>query len=142
MFHVPERARIVEGVMASDSSYGNNGAFLVESPEPAWALFLICSDGKDPYEDATAEMRAWEHVSVSARRGVTKMRIPTWKEMCQVKDLCWDKEDVVVQFHPRESEYVNYNPFVLHLWRHKELVFPTPPAILVGPKGLALGRHR
>jgi hypothetical protein len=53
--------------------------------------------------------------------------------MTFVKRLCWDGEDVVVQFHPRESEYVNCHPHVLHLWRHTTKAFPTPPAILVGP---------
>ena len=53
--------------------------------------------------------------------------------MAYVKRICWDAEDVVVQFHPRESEYVNCHPNVLHLWRYKAAEFPTPPAILVGP---------
>lgn len=63
-----------------------------------------------------------------------RMRTPSWKEMAYVKRLCWDSEDVVVQYHPRESEYVNYHPHVLHLWRYRLQDFPTPPAMLVGPK--------
>jgi hypothetical protein len=55
--------------------------------------------------------------------------------MCFVKDLFWDVEEVVVQFHPKKSEYVN-NFRVLHLWRPTNGVFPTPPAILVGFKEL------
>ena len=54
--------------------------------------------------------------------------------MSYVKRLCWDAEDVVVQFHPRESEYVNCHPHVLHLWRPKHVEIPTPPSILVGPR--------
>jgi hypothetical protein len=133
-FHVPELARIVRGQMGTDQSYGNNGAFMLESPEPGWRLFLICSDGSEPDPDITDDMREWEHVSVSARNvSETRTRIPSWKEMAYVKRLCWDAEDVVVQFHPRESEYVNCHPHVLHMWRWKAGAFPTPPPILVGP---------
>jgi hypothetical protein len=51
--------------------------------------------------------------------------------MCFVKRLCWDGEDVVVQFHPRESTYVNVHPNVLHLWRWRQGEFPTPPMAAV-----------
>jgi hypothetical protein len=37
--------------------------------------------------------------------------------MCFVKGLFWDDEDVAIQFHPAKSEYVNFHPFALHLWR-------------------------
>lgn len=67
----------------------------------------------------------WEHVSVSTER-----RIPNWTEMCFVKNLFWDEEDCVVQFHPPASRYVNRHPYCLHLWRHAS--FPLPPMYLVG----------
>lgn len=53
--------------------------------------------------------------------------------MCQVKDVCWDDEDVVMQLHPRRSQYVNMHPHTLHLWRPLEASIPEPPSILVGP---------
>lgn len=144
MFHVPELARdTTHPTLGSTSADGNNGAFHVESPEPGWRLALICSDGSDP---DVPEADGWQHVSVHTYRpgspqpeGFTlasrrpQMRTPNWREMAYVKRLCWDAEDVVVQFHPRESEYVNCHPHVLHLWRHTTREFPTPPAILVGP---------
>jgi hypothetical protein len=131
-FHVPELARdTTHPMLATDSGYGNNGAFHVESPEPGWRLFLICSDGSEAPEMTDWQ---WEHVSVHAHRPDGRQRTPTWKEMAYVKRLCWDAEDVVVQFHPRESEYVNCHPNVLHLWRPKHAEIPTPPSILVGPQ--------
>lgn len=131
-FHVPELARDTSHpFLGSDSSYGNNGVFHLESPEPGWHLVLICSDGSDP--DAP-EGDGWEHVSIHARRG-ERMRTPTWKEMSYAKNLCWDDEDVVMQLHPRKSEYVNCHAHVLHLWRPRHALIPTPPSILVGPKG-------
>lgn len=101
----------------------------------------------------------WEHVSataivavptgraiasmarVSAGAGVGRqMRystaVPTWAEMCILKDLFWEREDLVVQFHPPESEYVNNHPSVLHLWRPVGEQLPAPPSILVGFKEL------
>lgn len=134
-FHVPELARdTTHPVLGSTSAYGNNGAFHLESPEPGWRLFLICSDGSDP---EVPEADGWEHVSVHAWRGGdlsrVQQRTPTWKEMAYVKGLCWDDEDLVVQFHPRRSEYVNCHPHTLHLWRHATREFPTPAPILVGP---------
>lgn len=136
-FHVPELARDIEHpILGTTSADGNNGAFHLESPEPGWRLALICSDGTDPH---APEGDGWEHVSVHAYRRVVavsspaQMRTPTWKEMSYVKRLCWDGEDVVMQLHPRESEYVNCHPHVLHLWRSRTREIPTPPSILVGP---------
>ena len=40
----------------------------------------------------------WEHVSVSYRR-----RVPTWAEMCKVKDMFWNDEETVVQYHPKKN---------------------------------------
>lgn len=54
----------------------------------------------------------WEHVSIELKA----RRLPTWDEMCYVKDLFWDEEEEVVQMHPRKSEYVNLTD-ALHLWR-------------------------
>lgn len=133
-FHVPELARdTTHPLLGTTTADGNNGAFDVESPDAGWRLKLICSDGADP-DVPIAD--GWEHVSVHAYRNAGRaMRTPSWKEMCFVKRLCWDAEDVVVQFHPRESEYVNCHPHVLHLWRSRTQPIPTPPSILVGPRG-------
>lgn len=54
----------------------------------------------------------WEHVSISLRA----KRLPTWEEMCLIKDIFWDDEEEVVQMHPKKSEYVNFAE-ALHLWR-------------------------
>ena len=119
-FHVPESGRVLTGPGASDTRDGNNGAFGVPSCEPGWSLFLIASDGA-----------CWEHVSVRAIRE-RQSRIPTWREMTLVKALCWDDDDVVIQFHPRRAEYVNVHPHVLHLWRPMDAWLPTPPPWMVG----------
>ena len=120
MFHVPEKHRIVTGRIASNESFGNNGAFELPPLRGGRKMFAIVSDGM-----------GWEHVSVHVLDGKA-LRTPTWNEMCYVKDLFWDDEDVVMQLHPKKSEYVNNHPHVLHLWRPVEKEIPTPPSIMVG----------
>ena len=55
-----------------------------------------------------------EHVSVQLQR-----KLPTCEEMCEIKDIFWSEEEMVVQIHPRKSEYVNITD-ALHLWRPKD----------------------
>ena len=91
------------------------GAAHVPGPH-ARSLAVIFSDGE-----------GWYHVSVS-----TPARTPCWAEMCFVKDLFWDQDDCVVQFHPPRREYVNDHPFCLHLWQPVGIDFPRPWRGLVG----------
>jgi hypothetical protein len=70
----------------------------------------------------------WEHVSVSLPN-----RTPNWREMCFIKDVFWDEKDVVIQYHPKKTEYVNRHENCLHLWRPVlDDRIPTPPKELVG----------
>ena len=57
----------------------------------------------------------WEHVSIE----LSARRLPTWEEMCLIKDIFWEEEEMVVQIHPKHSEYVNITE-ALHLWRPKD----------------------
>ena len=54
----------------------------------------------------------WEHVSME----LYARRLPTWEEMCYIKDIFWEDEEEVVQIHPKKSKYVNMTE-ALHLWR-------------------------
>lgn len=54
----------------------------------------------------------FEHVSIE----LYARRLPTWDEMCYVKEVFWDDEEKVVQVHPKKSEYINMTE-ALHLWR-------------------------
>lgn len=128
MFHAPNPYRITKSPVAALRSIpadGNNGVFQI--PHHKYnKLIITCqiSDGG-----------GWEHVSVSVRR-VSDMqteRTPTWEEMCYIKDVFWDADDVVMQLHPAKSEYVNMHPHVLHLWRPSfGHTIPTPPKLMVG----------
>lgn len=68
----------------------------------------------------------WDHVSVSYAN-----KTPSWDDMCYIKDLFFDPEECVVQFHPPKSEYVNCHPHCLHLWKQQSSNFETPNKIMV-----------
>lgn len=123
MFHTPNIHRLRSGLMHSDDSYGNNGAFQIPILNSMNVAYCIASDGDD-----------WEHVSVHVVDFIGKSRIPTWEEMCMIKNIFWDEEDCVVQYHPPKSQYVNNHPHVLHLWRSTYFKIPMPPSIMVGIK--------
>ena len=117
-----EKARVKDGPLASPMFSGPNGLFVFCMPPSKLHFRLVVSE---PGLEIP-----WEHASLS-----TSERCPTWSEMCRVKGYLWDSEDVVIQIHPAASDYVNYHPFCLHLWRYcGPEAFPLPPSIAVGPK--------
>jgi len=71
----------------------------------------------------------WDHVSVSL-----KNRCPNWREMCFIKDLFFEENEVAMQLHPAKDDYINMHPYCLHLWRAHNVEIPMPPSILVGFK--------
>lgn len=127
MFHVPEEARIQNGPLGSTWAAGANGAFWFAGLGGGRELWVIASDGLD-----------WEHVSVHVANRTNKLFMPTWDEMCWVKDQFWDADDVVMQLHPAKAEYVNTHGKTLHLWRPTHQAIPTPPSVLVGLKGVEI----
>ena len=103
MFNVPNQYRIKNGAMGSNSSIGNNGAFILPITDRKTNCKMIA---------IASDQAGWEHVSVSFNK-----RCPTWEEMCKVKDMFWGENDVVIQLHPPKKDYVNNHPYCLHLWR-------------------------
>ena len=73
----------------------------------------------------------WEHVSIAPYKRTV---VPTWDDMCKLKDMFFEDNEVAVQYHPAKAEYVNNLPNCLHLWRPLREVMPTPPSIMVGIK--------
>jgi hypothetical protein len=76
----------------------------------------------------------WQHVSVSVEED---RKPPSWGIMCRVKDLFWEDDETVVQYHPPKSVYVNFHPHCLHMWRYTgggPFEIPVPHWFLVGPK--------
>jgi hypothetical protein len=110
----------------TEDSDGMTGYFVIPMEPDTWAL-VISSPGN--------ETITWEHVS--ARIGYKKYhgklaeRVPTWDEMCLLKDIFWGDDEVVMQIHPKMEDYINQHPFVLHLWKPIGVEIPTPPRIAV-----------
>jgi hypothetical protein len=117
--------RVRRGQWGSDETYGFNGMFEFALTGEARRIRCIASDGA-----------GWRHVSVSF--GAVSKSAPSWDLMCKIKDLFWDDEDCVVQFHPPKSEYVNNHAGCLHLWQKIDGSQPIPNSLLVGYKGVSL----
>ena len=98
---------------------------LEESPDglsgiihmPTWEGTIICS-----YD-------FWDHVSVAPSK---KRIIPSWDDMCMIKDIFFKEDEAVIQIHPPKNQYVNNMPNCLHLWRWNEGEMILPPSFMVG----------
>jgi hypothetical protein len=121
-----EAARLRTGEYGSEPGE-RFGAFELHGPTGAELLMIADAGGR-----LAGELGQWEHVSVSTAR-----RIPNWHEMNFVKNLFWDEEEAVLQFHAPRSRYVNCHPYCLHLWRPVDDHVRLPPMILVGAGGNA-----
>jgi len=129
MFKVPNEFRLREGAFASNDTHGCNGVFMIP-------VHIGNHSGSFHYQVIASDGAGWEHVSVIIKEDKRSYLtiIPSWQQMCYIKDMFWSPEDCVVQFHPPHSEYVNDHENVLHLWRPKGYNIMTPPSILVGTK--------
>lgn len=98
------------GIIYTKVSYKNG------KPKFENELFFIFSTGC-----------SFEHLSVS-----TLSRCPTWEEMCYMKDVFWNDDEVCMQLHPKKEEYVNNHDYCLHIWKPINQEIPTPPSVLIG----------
>ena len=87
----------------------DGGAFVVQFE--GTDLHIIASDGG-----------GWDHVSVSIID-----RCPNWKEMSYIKELFFEPEDCVIQYHAPKSKHINIFDTCLHLWRPQYGTIPMPP---------------
>jgi hypothetical protein len=83
----------------------NDGALYDAMDGPDRGLRVIASAALE--EDG----KWWLHVSASRYN-----RLPSWEDLRRVKDIFVGPNAVAYQVLPMQSEYVNINPFVLHLW--------------------------
>lgn len=82
---------------------------------PSGSLTVVYSNGM-----------GWDHVSVSS-----KFKTPSWDDMCFAKDIFFNDEESVVQYHPPKSEYINIHDHVLHMWRNQNQEIDRPPLLMV-----------
>lgn len=124
-----EKYRVRRGDMATAPGL-RYGKFIAPSPRGG-KLVIIATDGI-----GASYPNEWEHVSVTSYDMRWKRRMPTWEEMCWVKDQFWSADEWVMQFHPAEEAYVNNVSNCLHLWRLGGFDMPTPDPALVGYREL------
>lgn len=91
------------------------------------AMFLFTVEHR-PYNVIVSNGGGWDHVSVTP---ANSKRIPSWNVMCALKELCFTDDEVVMELHPAEKDYVNFLETCLHLWRPQNISVPTPPRIFV-----------
>lgn len=115
-----EACRVLTGYGASSPAMGVFGSFYIQGP---------CNQFLKIVSSGAMQHAPWEHVSVSCKK-----RTPNWPEMCFVKDMFWHENEAVAQFHPPKSDYVNYHPYCLHLWRPVHFPMHLPPYWMVGPR--------
>jgi hypothetical protein len=81
-------------------------------------IVILTGQKKEFYFICTIDNKKMEHVSVSVAK--SNKSLPTWKDMCRMKDIFWNGEEEVHQIHPKGSQYlhgVGDLENVLHLWR-------------------------
>lgn len=102
-----------------ESENDRNGIFRIMGPCKR-LLTVIVSDGD-----------GWDHASVSIYDA--RLTIPTWEEMCWVKDLVFRQDEEAFQYHPAIADYVNVHPGCLHIWRPQADVgiMPKPPKYML-----------
>lgn len=121
---VPEQYRLTKhAVYGTTADAGSNGVFIIPHHKiEGYYYNCLISDGL-----------GWEHVSVTLMSTKRKVeRCPTWEEMCYVKNIFWNDDEVVVQYHPAKSDYVSMHHYCLHLWKPIGQDLPIPPPFLVG----------
>lgn len=107
--------RLIVGNIGIDGGQG-------EIHFPHWTGSVIWSNGG-----------GWDHVSVAPyRRNI----LPSWEDMCRLKDMFFYDDEAVVQYHPAKSEYVNNLSNCLHIWKPQNETLPVPPSSMVGIKKL------
>lgn len=109
---VVEECRVVSDPEVGTSPGDPFGLFFVRNPRSGRQYKVMVGDGG-----------GWDHVSVSTKQ----RRIPTWNEMCWIKNLFFDPTECVIQYHPAVEDYVDIHTGCLHLWRPQNEAIPMPP---------------
>jgi hypothetical protein len=87
----------------------------------------------------------WEHISVTGKQVIRKLGkdnevldeshievTPSWEHMKAIKELFFEDEETVFQFHPALSQKAGAHDHTLHLWRPADgTEIPLPPSHLV-----------
>ncbi len=120
---LPEQYRRKSEKTVYETKAGDDfGAFRIPHPKNK-NLFYKCLVGVG---------LGWDHVSVTVYNPKAGQDFtPNWDDMCHVKDIFFDEDEVVIQFHPAKKDYVNFSKHTLHLWKPQNIELPTPNRLMV-----------
>ena len=79
-----------------------------------YAGMISLPDSGDATVVVGTDEDGYEHVSVAP---TNQRKLPSWDDMCYVKNIFWDEEEECYQIMPKKSEYVNIKKNCLHLWK-------------------------
>ena len=100
----------LDEILKNERIWGHEIMFPFHS---AWVKLPECGKCSVIWSDCEDGM---EHVSVSPKK---QFRMPSWDDMCVLKDIFFEDEEEAYQIHPKKSQYVNAVENCLHLWKPK-----------------------
>lgn len=89
------------------------------------------NDNKEAFVIASENFMGWDHVSahiISVESGALN-RTPNNEEMQFLRNLFFEDEEVVLEFHPAKKDYINNHSYVLHMWRSTDNIFSFPKQV-------------
>lgn len=92
----------------------------IQNIRSIYGRFQIPLNGKH-LQVIASNYLGWEHISVSH-----KDQCPTYEEMVNMKEFFFYEGEIAFQIHPLKKNYVNINPYVLHIWRPSQTNVPVP----------------
>src|SRR5262245_54992021 len=121
--HHLDKWRVYDPPSPAGATYG---AFTIPNPfDRGTTLCVIVSDGKK-----VQGTDGWEHVSVHIGVAPKITRIPNWREMDWIKELFWDMNEIVIQFHINDARKINHHKTTLHLWKPPYPIILPPPVLI------------
>lgn len=85
-------------------------------------FYLPIADGIGNVSALNFKNDSWEHVLIDLE---AQKRCATYEEMCNLKDIFWDENEIAIQVHPAKSDYINFCKYCLHLWRFRDIYSKT-----------------
>lgn len=76
----------------------------------------------------------WEWVSIILldKEGNILRRYPKWAEMCEVKDICFNEDEAVIEIHGDINFNADAYPYTLNLFKPLTKEMPLPNPLMVG----------
>lgn len=115
--------------MESLEKYANN---TIGKSNISKSFLIPLNDNKKAFVIASEDFVGWDHVSahiISVESGSLN-RTPNNEEMQFLRNIFFEDEDVVVEFHPAKKDYINNYSYALHMWKSTDNVFSFPKRVV------------